>query len=335
VGSFGRFSLLILLAGVAVRPAAAADQAIPTVYAPQLTYQILSPPPIPQWEGEVGGRYFFGSGQTRLQLFGPVPSAQLVSQLTYSNLTTNAGELFGRIEHLSGFFLKGYLGYSALNSGTLKDEDFPPIPGGYSATNSDQHGGSLKYATVDFGWDWRSENVRLGFFAGYLYFAEHLNAYGCTQTTSNPFVCVPSISNSVLVITDNVNWNAMRFGAVARWNLWYGFSITTEVAWLPIGLLSAQDFHWLRPDLIKPVPENGAAFDQYQVEALLNYQVSPNFSVGVGGRYWHIGSTSAQADFGGGNTGAQSINFTTTVWGGFVQASYRFGDLPPTRRFAP
>ncbi len=322
---------VIALVAIWAAPARAADQAVPGPAAnvPQAE-PLFYVKPIPQWEAEVGGRYFFGSGQTRLQLFGPVPSSLLVSQLTYSNLNTNAGEIFGRVEHISGFFLKGYLGGSGLNAGSLKDEDFPPVVVPYSSTNSDQHGGQLRYGTVDFGWDWRSQNWRLGFFAGYLYYAEHLNAYGCAQTASNPFICVPSIPNSVLTLTDNATWNAARFGVVSQWNLGYGFSVTAEAAWLPIGLLTASDFHWLRPDLIKPIPENGAAFDQFQLEALLAYHFTPNFSVGAGARYWRIGTTSAEADFSGSPIGAQSINFRTEQWGGFVQASYKFGGLGPS-----
>jgi hypothetical protein len=330
----------LLVVGIAITvlaamPAIAADMNVPASPDPLADFPIVAaPPPVPQWEAEIGGRYFFGSGQTRLQLFGGFPSGQLNSQLTYSNLTANAGEIFGRVEHLSGFFVKGYLGGTALNSGNLKDEDFlPTILGGYSSTNSDQHGGSLKYATADFGWDWRSKDLRLGFFAGYLYYSQRLNAYGCTQTASNPFICEPPIPNSVLGITDDATWNAMRFGATAQWRFGHGLSLTTEVAWLPVGILSASDFHWLRTDLIKPIPENGAAFDQFQLEALLNYQFSPNFSAGVGARYWQIGTTSAQADFLGGSAGAQAINFRTETWGGFVQASYKFGGLPPSNRY--
>ncbi len=255
------------------------------------------------------------------------------SELTYSGLTANAGEIFGRVEHISGFFLKGYFGGAKLNAGQLKDEDFPPAVTPYSSTTSDQRGGNLKYATVDFGWDWRSENVRLGVFAGYLYYADHLNAYGCTQTAGNLGVCVPSIPNSVLAITDDVTWNAMRLGIVTDWRLGFGWSLITEAAWLPVGLLTASDFHWLRPDLINPTPEKGAAFAQVQLEAILRYQVSPNFSMGVGGRYWQIGTTSAEADFAGSQ--AQAITYRTERWGAFVQASYSFGDLPPTHRLSP
>jgi hypothetical protein len=297
--------------------------------APPVPSSFAYPKPVPQWEFDFGGRYVFGSGQTTIQLFGGFPN-RMVSQLTYSNLTGNGGEIFGRVEHLSGFFLKGYLGGALRNTGNLKDEDFPPVSIIYSSTNSDQKSGSLKYATVDFGWDWRSKNARLGFFAGYLYYAEHLNAYGCTQTASNPFICVPPIPNDVLAITSDATWNAARFGVVGQWWLGYGLSLTAEVAWLPVGVLSASDFHWLRPDLIKPVPEKGDAFDEFQLEAVLKYQFSPNFSVGVGGRLWRIGTTAAEADFAG---GTQAINFRTETWGAFVQASYKFGELPPSNRF--
>ena len=39
----------------------------------------------------------------------------------------------------------------------------------YSSTNSDQRDGRLAYATVDLGWTWRSEGIKLGFFAGYTF----------------------------------------------------------------------------------------------------------------------------------------------------------------------
>src|SRR5205807_9470376 len=102
-------------------------------------YPILNPKPISQWEGEFGGRYFPNSGRTKIELFNPFLPSLLVSRLTYTNTFSHSGEFFGRVEHLSGFFVKGYGGISpAINSGGLQDEDFPPLPGGYSSTNSDQ-----------------------------------------------------------------------------------------------------------------------------------------------------------------------------------------------------
>jgi hypothetical protein len=66
-----------------------------------------------------------------------------------------------------------------------------------------------------------------------------------------------------------------------------------------------------------------------QLEAILSYNVTRSFSVGVG-RYWSIGTK----DHGGtdhfevsaiGGGFPQAINFKTERYGSFVQASYIFG----------
>ena len=48
----------------------------------------------------------------------------LISRLTYSDLQAHSGEVFGRAEHLSGFFIKGFVGGGAITGGGLRDEDF-------------------------------------------------------------------------------------------------------------------------------------------------------------------------------------------------------------------
>ena len=50
-----------------------------------------------------------------------------LSRLTYTNLQAHSGEAFGRLEHLSGFFIKGFAGGGAITGGNLQDEDFPPV----------------------------------------------------------------------------------------------------------------------------------------------------------------------------------------------------------------
>jgi hypothetical protein len=117
-------------------------------------WQPLPPPPIPQWTSEFGGRYWFSSGWTQLDLYGITGvDDRLLSRLTWSDLQAHSGEAFGRIEHLSGFFLKGFAGGGAITTGNLRDEDFPPVilpsPVGpiatpYSSTNSDQRDGGLE-----------------------------------------------------------------------------------------------------------------------------------------------------------------------------------------------
>ena len=124
----------------------------------------------------------------------------------------------------------------------------------------------------------------------------------------------------------------MGFGAAAQWRFGHGLSLTTEVAWLLVGILSAPNFRWFRADLIKPIAENGAASDQFQLEALLNYQFAPNFSAGVTRDIGKLAPTRRRPTSRGA-AGAQAINFRTETWGGFVQASYKFGELSPSNRY--
>ena len=156
---------------------------------------VFIPPPrrLPMWESEIGGRYWFTSGRTQIDLYGFAPSTDQVSRLTYDKLHAHVGEIFGRVEHVTGVFVKGFVGLGRVNSGSLRDEDFPPFIVPYSSTDSEQREGRVTYGTIDLGWNWRSPGLKLGAFAGYLYYFEKLNVYGCTQTATNPFICVPSI----------------------------------------------------------------------------------------------------------------------------------------------
>lgn len=171
----------------------------------------------------------------------------------------------------------------------------------------------------------------MGAFVGFHYYAEKVNAYGCTQTAGNPFVCVPAIPNTVLGITQESNWSALRVGGNAVWRITDRFKLTGDAAWIPYAKLDARDFHWARigTDFNGPTPEDGHGHG-VQLEAVLSYDVTRAFSVRIGGRYWRIQTP----DHGGtahfevsaiGGASPQDINFKTERYGGFVQASYVFG----------
>ena len=76
-------------------------------------------------------------------------------------------------------------------------------------------------------------------------------------------------------------------------------SQTQTCAWIPYAWLNANDTHWQRIpfDFSGPTPELGNSFNNVQIEALLRYQFQNGFSVGIGGRYWRIDTSSAQAHF--------------------------------------
>jgi hypothetical protein len=175
--------------------------------------------------------------------------------------------------------------------------------------------------------------LKVGGFVGYHYYAERVNAFGCAQTASNPscLTSPPPIPASVLGITQESTWNAARVGINGVWKITDRLTLTGDAAWIPYTRLNGKDFHWLRigTDFNGPTPEDGNGFST-QLEAILCYNVTRAFSVGIGGRYWRLETKKGggEAHFevsaiGGGFP--QAINFQTERYGGFVQASYIFG----------
>lgn len=290
--------------------------------------------------GELGLRYWYSWGKTQKYLYG-ISGAYMVSRLTYDNLDGHSGEAFGRLDHTSGFFLKGYAGLGILPNGSLNDEDFPPAITPYSSTDSRQREGHLAYASIDAGFNLlRQRDFRLGIFGGYHYLEDKVSAYGCQQLASNPNVCGGGIPESVLVISQNNRWQSLRVGADADIRLSDRLTLRLDAAWLPYVSLSGTDFHWLRMgtapgDFTGGLPEDGTGRG-YQLEASLSYAYSPNVSFGIGGRYWSMktsGDTHFENRVVGFNTAPQPVDWKTEHMGVFVQGSFKFGPYVTGRSF--
>ncbi len=211
-----------------------------------------------------GSRFWYSTGTLAKDLYDdPRSSQNLNSRLTYAGLTSGTFEGFGRADTAFGAFLKGNAGFSGLNSGSLNDEDFPPALTPYSNTLSQQQGGKLGYGSIDFGQILVTrERVSAGLFVGYGYLNETVNAYGCEQLASNPFVCQPAIGPGVLGITEESHWQFARLGLFGEFKLLDCLKLGAEVAWLPYTQLGGQDTHWLRLgsglfDFSGPIPESG------------------------------------------------------------------------------
>lgn len=298
---------------------------------------VKAAPEISSWVFEFGSRYWFSSGKSKTDLFAPGGAPQ-DSRLTYDNLTAHAAEAFWRVDHISGLFLKGFAGGGSINGGHLNDEDFPPAIKLYSNALSDQQHGSLGYATVDLGYNfWTSRTWRLGGFVGYNYWNERLNTFGCTQIAGNAGVCgnvppvlapVPASTN---VLDNDATWNSLRVGLNGEFVLAPGWKVTADAAYIH-GWLDSTDLHNLRPD-IRGLPED-ATGDGAQIDAILSYQVTDAFSVGVGGRWWHIqgdGTSHFEQTAGGGLPAP--IKIEQDRFGLLAQASYKFGESAPAGDF--
>jgi len=292
------------------------------------------PPQVPTFleslRTEFGTRYWVSNGKTEKYLYNPTGS-HLNSQLTYDNLKAYPTELFARTDHTSGIFLKGNIGIGPLTSGSLKDEDFPPVVSSYSSTVSEQKDGSITYGAVDMGYDFlRKQNYKLGAFVGYSYYHETVNADGCLQIATGSD-CISPIPEAVRGITNDGEWQSARVGLNGQIMPTQKLKLTADMAWLPYTSLSSYDTHWLRINsaggFTGPIPDDGTGHGGYQLESILSCQVTPSLSLGVGGRYWHM-ETSGESNFEGNTVGGggkpQPVNFSTDRYGAFVQAAFTF-----------
>jgi opacity protein-like surface antigen len=312
---------LVLLAG----GARAADEAVPAL---KERVVFVSP-----FEVEVGARYWYSSGRYQKDLSGLPAFSGLNSRLTYDNLTASSAEAFWRVNHVpSGLFVKGYFGGGAVTGGHMNDEDFPPALVPYSNTLQQQKDGYLSYLSADLGWSfWEKPGAKIGVFMGYHYWNERLNTFGCTQIGANPGICASNpaflttpVPTTINGLDQDATWHSLRLGMNGEVMLAPALKLSGEANYVWSNL-SASDFHNARQD-IRPLPETGGG-SGFQIEAILSYYLSPTFSVGVGGRWWHL-TAHGFANFGESAAGGLSQVEDTTAdrYGVFVQADYKFGD---------
>jgi opacity protein-like surface antigen/outer membrane protease len=293
---------------------------------------LLPPGPAPGpalYEFTAGLRYVYGWGQFHKDLgIQSEGLTSLASRLTYDYPTTTGGELYGRVDTVHDLMIKGIVGAGS-GGGHMNDEDWglpsPPfaafVP--YSNTLSDVDN-RIVYAIVDVGYDWwRGADYKVTPFVGWSYFQQHMKGYGCEQIANPDSDCSVPIPTNVLAITEYDTWNALRLGLAIDLPLARRLTLGAEAAYLPYVTFNGTDDHVLRT-LLSPEDGHGAGV---QLEAMLSYAVSDAFSVGVGGRYWSMWTSSGTVNFGG--TG-QFVPMRYAAEQGqlLVEGKYRFDFLP-------
>jgi opacity protein-like surface antigen len=283
---------------------------------------------IPDTEIEICGRTWYSSGMYQKDL-GATPNLPqqdlLVSRLTYDT-TSATGELYGRVDSSSNLFLKGFIGGGSHLSGKMHDEDWlifaATVP--YSNTLSDPVKGDLSYATLDFGYSlFRGPTSKVGGFIGYNYFRENKAAYGCVQIANVNSDCVPSLPKTTLGITENDRWDSLRLGVNGVVTLMDRLTLTADAAYLPYVQFNGTDNHLLRNDVANTISTASGSGKGVQLEAILAYSLSKSFSIGAGGRYWGMWTTSASTNIFGTPCPCQTLPSRTERYGAFVQASYK------------
>jgi opacity protein-like surface antigen len=304
---------------------------------PGLPFKALvqkAPPAFSNWAVEVGTRTWLSSGRygapQPLVDIDPPPPAFLASRLIFSNLNTLSGEVFGRVDHASGFFLKGYIGAGGIGQGRLNDEDFPGFHA-YSNTLSGANG-HLAYATIDAGYNFlKTKDASVGAFVGYNYYAQAIDILGCAQLAGDS-ACNPA-SHGDIGVTDDNAFHSFRVGLSSQVTLSDRLKLTAEAAYVPLVNFGGLDNHTERQLLI---PEFSSRGNGVMLEAILNYEVMDHWNIGIGGRYWAWNLNTGSEVFnvlsipaGPGNPNPETARFKAERYGVFLQSSYRWGDATP------
>ncbi|MDQ0325494.1 hypothetical protein J2R99_001343 [Rhodopseudomonas julia] len=276
------------------------------------------------YSATLGTRYWYATGKTEKTLYDPTGDIRL-SRLTYDDLDTHAGEVYGEITD-DGLFTKGNAGLGWSLRGSLQDEDFAPYIDPYSSTDSDQDDGHVYYVTIDGGkYLIERPNMRLGVFAGYNWLRQQVHAYGCQQEAENPFICASGqVAPSTKVISQENDWHSARIGIKADALIGDRILVSAEGAFLPYVYLDGADSHHLRADFAGSIPETGTGWG-YQLEGMVNYRLNDSFTLGLGGRYWHM-ETDGNAHFeniAAGGT-AQDEDWSVDMFGVTAQAAVTF-----------
>jgi opacity protein-like surface antigen len=301
--------------------------------APLLPIKTPTADPWSAWHFDVGARYWYSHGRYQNDLAMNTINAQqehLMSRLTYES-EGHSGEVFWRIDGPHRLFLKGFAGGGGLVSGKMNDEDwFPTVPEYAAAYSNTYHGkvtGTIAYATLDAGVDLVGDaSGKLGVFAGYNFYRDRKDAYGCQQIALVGLAapCGVPDPTSVIAITQHEDWHSLRIGANGSLTVAPRTKLVVDAAYLPYAHISALDIHHNRtekPSTNSPAWGTGRGV---QLEAILTYDVTPTFNVGVGGRYWAMWATDVLTAGFGSPVPTEMLPIRVERYGTFVQASYKF-----------
>ncbi len=326
-----RLAAAVLGGALAVSAAASSAADLPVRKAPPMLAATAS-----DWTLESGFRYWYSIGRFQKDLYDSFRPGQLNSRLTYKDQNAHTAESFARLDHSLGAFVKGFIGAGAIVSGRMFDEDFPPAAVPYSSTLHSARDGKIGYVAIDAGYTFlRWRMLQTEAFVGYTRWTERYNTYGCTQTALNPAICgvvgagfLP-VGGAYNGLDQDLRLNAARIGAAIKVNVLPQLALRFEGAYI-VGGVEANDYHNFRPT-IRGLPESGRA-DGFQFEALATYDITPNFSLGAGARWWKVSSGNARAHWEqtmagilAGGVPPAPLKMKMERYGFFLQAAYKFG----------
>lgn len=335
---------LALLASTCMADSAYA-QAVTETYGPLQNavdvprpYAIPLPPNAndrPQWE--VGTRYWWSEGSTRFDIdssrLAPNFYGSPTSTLAYDGVTGNSLEFFMSVRNETDTFFKGFVGGGWLGGGSLDDEDYFAGQVKFSDTYSEIDGEGSVYFTMDLGQDidvGYTGNLVVSPFVGFNFWQESMSAYGarCNRDDVDGLYCgapgTLALPFSAEAINNKSMWSSVRLGTEFTARLLDRLSFRGDAAILPVAYLVNEDSHYYRADL-GPTPniEHEGAGWGYQLEGEFKIDVTDNWTLGAGVRYWYA-ETGGVVDFVNTRTEVDLEDFKSERLGVLANVSYRF-----------
>ena len=304
-----------------------------------------APPSTSELSGiTLGARYWYSIGRHdyahNASGFDPI-YGNPTSELKYTNIPASTGEIFARYDDIeTGLVVKGMFGAGGLtDGGTMNDRDWFVGQQLFSSTNSVLKNSDLVYATLDVGWG--AEYLTFGElqflpFVGYGYWHDGVGIWGLTQLPDDFGGAFYGTPPGTVLFTPNQKvgsyiaaWNMVRLGTEATLKFTPQLSLTVDAAFVPYAQGDGDDSHLLRQQELGTKPNvliRGHGWGT-QIDAMAHYQVTSNFSLGVGGRYWYIDASSGSmtnpviSPFG---IRFPLVRFSSERYGVLAEAAYKF-----------
>ena len=272
--------------------------------------------------GEVGLRGTYDKVDYSKTFYNPTVKSQRDSFLEFNGQTLAGTEIFTILEHDTGIFLKGTIGFGRqAGSNTTRNQDFAPAAAHYSDIRGTQKDSRSFSASADAGLQlWRTKDYKVGAFIGAGLINHRLNSYGCRQLEANAAACQAGVSEASVVITDDQSWRMGRLGLRGEAIFFNRLRIVADAAWIPRFDFKSNDNHWLNAQPWDVLNGKGSGNNGLQGELVVNYDITPNLSAGVGGRYTALTLRKGEVQMG--QLAPARYEFTDTS--GFLQLSYRF-----------
>ncbi|MBO6893440.1 MAG: hypothetical protein JJ866_15970 [Roseibium sp.] len=221
--------------------------------------------------GSLGLRYWYSQTKSKL-------TSANSDVYRLDNVTSHTAEIVGELEDTtSNAFVRGYVGLGQNSGGDTS----------VRGVSTDLVDTALGYVVIDGGWQFAqfaNNQVRLKGFVGYQYLNDDIETASVSSQTRT--------------------WNAIRLGMTAEG------SVSDRLSW-SVDLAGVPWAHALYDSSNSSIADNWDSNWTYGVEAdaMLNLNLTKNWQVGLGGRYWWLRSNfEPDHDQSGSNPGNNDVD---------------------------